>query len=361
MNEICSKKQCIGCLNCYNSCKFSAIKIVKDELDFLYPIIDGDNCKKCGLCKKVCPILSNSYNTQNNKCYACYNIEESIRLRSSSGGIFYLLAKFAIDNGGIVYGAGFNKKHQLIHMSAKNLKDLKKLMGSKYVQSNLNNIFLEIKSNLDSNILVYFSGTPCQVSALKKYLGKDYLNLITQDFICHGVGSNKVLNMHLDKIMQEYNIKRINKIDFRNKTTGWKNFSFSLNKKYIKDLNSDIFMKTFLKNLCLRESCYHCSFKGNKRASDLTLGDFWQVENVIKNIDDDKGVSCAIINTIKGEKIFSKIVDKMNLYEVSYDDISKNNIALEHTSIYNSHRELFIKNIIDNGDLSNIDDKYYRK
>lgn len=362
MMEVCKKSKCIGCLNCKKVCKFNAIDIEKDKLGFIYPVINK-NCKNCESCKKKCPIMINNKNeTLLNICYAAKNKNDNIRKKSSSGGIFFLLAEEELKNG-IVYGASYTK-NVLRHVRITKMDELEKILGSKYIQSDLDDVFEEIEEELKNGTNVLFCSTPCQVAALKIFLQEDYDNLFTIDFICHGVGSLKVLNYHLNDILKSTKSKEIKSINFRDKSTGWNKFSMSINtekEKYSKVHSEDNFMKTFLYNLCLRESCYQCKFKQNNRWSDITLADFWGIDNVIENFDDDIGTSAIIINTKKGKDKFDLIKNHMLLSEVEYEEINKNNISLSNTSLYNKCRDEFINNVIENKTLQKLDNNYFRR
>ena len=365
MKEICQKEKCVGCLNCYNTCKFSAIKLIEDDLGFVYAEKDLDKCIQCGICENKCPILKDEINKINKQeCYACKNYDNEIRLKSSSGGIFYLIAAEIINNNGIVFGAKFDKDFNVVHGMIDKKEDIELFMGSKYVQSNVGYIFKIIQQKLEKNVLVFFTGTPCQVAALKSFLNKEYENLITQDFVCHGVGSKNVLKQHIKEIKEKYKFKDLKKINFRSKATGWKNFSFSISdekNQYSKDIINDNYMKTFLKNLCLRKSCYDCRYKKKNRWSDITLADFWNVDKVVKDFDDDKGVSAVIINSEKGQIWFNKIKRQITFKKVNYDDISKNNICLDNSAIYNTHRNEFIKDLKNGTKLNDINKNYYKR
>lgn len=365
MKRICLKKECIGCLNCYNLCKFGAVNLKEDRLGFVYAEIDENKCTGCNMCKNKCPILAKqTKNVVINECYACKNKNDNVRLKSSSGGMFYALAKNIISQNGVVYGAGYDENLNVIHKRINKVKSIEELMGSKYIQSNINNIFYDVKKDLDANILVLFTGTPCQIYALKTYLGKEYTNLYLQDFVCHGVGSKKVFNKHLVEIKDNNKFKKVNSINFRDKISGWKKFSLSIKsdkEQYSKDLTEDNFMKTFLKNLCLRDSCYECKYKGDNRCADITLADFWGIDKLVKDYDDDKGASAVIINTLKGKELFENIKAEIVSRQVKYTDVSENNICLEKPPIYNRHRDEFIKDIESNVKLSNINEEYYKK
>lgn len=325
-------KKCNGCHVCFNICPQNAITMVEDEKGFKYPSIDKEKCTDCGLCEKKCPILNKKENKENKpQAYACYNKDEKIRLQSSSGGIFTLLAEHILNNDGVVVGASFDKEFMVKHIIVNNIEDLNKLRTSKYLQSNIGNIYREVKDLLNSNKLVLFTGTPCQINGLFSYLGKEYENLYTQDIICHGVPSPKVWKKYLEYRKSKDNKEPI-KINFREKTEGWKLFSlifkYSDEKKYEKNQTQDLFMQAFLRDACLRESCYACSFKEKNRKSDITLADFWGIQNVLPEMDDDKGTSLVIVNTEKGKKLYEEIKEKTVYKEVDFEKSIEFNKAM---------------------------------
>ena len=260
------KEKCTGCFGCYNACPVHAITMENDENGFKYPKIDKNKCIKCGLCEKICPVLNKRINENNIKAYAAYSKNDEVRMNSSSGGIFTLIAEYVIDNNGVVFGASFDTNFMVKHIKISKKSDLRKLQNSKYVQSSINQTFEQCKQLLEDNVKVLFTGTPCQINGLLNYLGKDYNNLFTQDIICHGVPSPKLWEKYLDyRKAKDSNIPK--EINFRNKKNGWNLFStmFKYEKKsYCKDHQSDLYMKCFLENICLRDSCYQCFFKDKK-------------------------------------------------------------------------------------------------
>lgn len=323
MLEIKEKSKCNGCHVCFNICPQNAITMIEDEKGFKYPSIDKEKCTNCGLCEKKCPILNKKENEKNNpQAYACYNKDEKTRLQSSSGGIFTLLAEHTLNNDGVVVGASFDEEFMVKHIIVNNIEDLNKLRTSKYLQSNIGNIYKEVKELLNSNKLVLFTGTPCQINGLFSYLGKEYENLYTQDIICHGVPSPKVWEKYLEYRKNKDNQEPL-KINFREKTEGWKLFSlifkYSDEKKYEKNQTQDLFMQAFLRDICLRDSCYACSFKDKNRKSDITLADFWGIQNVLPEMDDDKGTSLVIVNTEKGKKLYEEIKEETLYKEVDFE------------------------------------------
>ncbi|MGN1134030.1 MAG: Coenzyme F420 hydrogenase/dehydrogenase, beta subunit C-terminal domain [Oscillospiraceae bacterium] len=280
----------------------------------------------------------------NTKAVACYNKDDKIRMKSSSGGVFYLLAKYVIENGGVVFGAKFNKDWEVIHSYAETLDGISDFMGSKYVQSSMGNTYKDVLQFLKQDRLVLFSGTPCQVYGLKAFLGKDYDNLITIDLICHGVPSRKVWREYIRYISGKKDIANIN---FRDKTEGWLDFSlkfdFSDNSSYIKNQHNDLYMKGFLQDIYLRPSCYKCRFKGISRESDLTLADFWGCKDIMPDMFDDKGTSLVLIQSDKGNKIWDSIQNDINMNEITDERYQTRNPNIKSSVKKNYKRAKFYK------------------
>lgn len=317
MNDIVKQDKCSGCTACMNSCPKKAITMKKNEEGFYYPIIDMNKCIDCGLCKKVCPALNNKEGKKEIDAYACYNKNEKIRLDSSSGGIFNVLAEYIIENKGIVYGAAFDEQYMVKHIAIKCKKEIKLLRNSKYLQSELNDIFVDVKNNLQQEKLVLFTGTPCQIEGLKLFLKKDYDNLYTQDIICHGVPSPLLWDKYLSCITNS----EIKYANFRNKDNGWSNFGLYIKSdiEYNNSHKDDKYFNLFLSNIALRMSCYNCSSKKKYRNSDITLADFWGIDNILPEFNDNKGVSLVIVNSDKGKKLFNEINNEIIFKEVDFD------------------------------------------
>ena len=347
MIEITNKTKCCGCHACYNVCPKGAIKMQQDEKGFKYPVIDKEKCINCGLCTKVCPILNNNQIENKPVAYACINKDENIRSQSSSGGIFTILAEEILEKNGVVFGATFDEKYNVVHEYIEKKEDLEKFRGSKYVQSSINDTYKKAKEFLEKDRYVLFTGTPCQIEGLKKYLRKDYDKLYTQDIICHGVPSPKVWKKYLEYRENEDKEKPQN-ISFRNKENGWKLYKIKfgyLKSKYEKNQNEDIYMQAFLKNTSLRDSCYNCSFKKKNRISDITLADFWGIENVLPEMDDNKGTSLVIVNSIKGQELFEKIKDNIGFKKVDLEDAIKYNKSMIESAKKDKNREKFFENL----------------
>lgn len=361
MIEIKAKEDCCGCYACYNICPKECITMESDNEGFWYPNIDNNKCINCNLCEKVCPIINPVKRNDSKKiAYAGMNKDEQIRIKSSSGGIFSILAEYIIKNSGVVYGAGFDEDFNIKHKRILYSTDLDLLRGSKYVQSSIGDIYKQVKDDLESNKLVLFTGTPCQVEGLRSYLKKEYVNLMTMDFICHGVPSPLVWKKYLEE-MKKSKQENIKNIYFRNKDIGWKNFSLKIvfdEKIYSNTLNNDLFMKGFLRDVYLRPSCYNCKFKKINRIGDITVADFWGIENILPKMDDDKGISLIVIHSEKGKQLFDKLSEKMILNEVNLNEAIKYNPSMISSVKYNEKRNEFFLDLNSGENLTNLIRKY---
>lgn len=361
MIEIKDKEDCCGCYACYNICPKQCITMKTDNEGFWYPNIDKNECINCNLCEKVCPIINPVKRVDSKKiAYASMNKDEQVRMKSSSGGIFSILAEYIIKNNGVVYGAAFDEDFNIKHKRILYSTDLDLLRGSKYVQSSIGDIYKQVKNDLENNNPVLFTGTPCQVEGLRSYLRKEYVNLITMDFICHGVPSPLVWEKYLKK-MKKSKQENIKNIYFRNKDIGWKLFSLKIifdKRIYSNDLNNDLFMKGFLQDVYLRPSCYNCKFKKINRISDITVADFWGVENILPKMDDDKGISLIVVHSEKGKQLFDKLSEKMILNEVNLNEAIKYNPSMISSVKYNEKRNEFFLDLNSGENLTNLIRKY---
>lgn len=308
---ICEPNNCTGCLACFNICKNNAISVETDKKGFYISVIDEAKCVKCGECQKVCPQKNcKSDDIKNADVFACWSNDEKLRFSSTSGGVFSGLAELTFESGGVVCGAKFDENFKLIHDFAHNKNELSSFIGSKYVQSYIGNKYNQVKKYLDNNVSVLFCGTPCQVSALKKYLSKPYDNLLTVDLICHGVPSPRIFSDYLNLMRQE-NKCDIKEVSFRYKKPSWRVFSMKLEteKDTIQnDAQHDRYLVSFLNNYTLRECCYSCNYAGKERSGDITLGDFWSyVSSEKATRNDEKGISLVITNTPKGKSVLKKL------------------------------------------------------
>lgn len=350
MIEINEKAKCSGCSACYNCCPVDAIEMLADSKGFKYPHVDKDKCIKCNKCINVCPIINKNKEEYKSlrKSYACYNKDEKIRLESSSGGVFTLLAIRIINQGGVVFGAALDEKFKVKHICIKDVDELSKLRTSKYVQSEINECYKQSKEYLDNGKVVLFTGTPCQLGGLYSYLGKEYENLYTQDIICHGVPSPLVWEKYKE-YRKSIDEKEPMHINFRNKDSGWKKFNlkfdYSNGDEYKKNQYEDLFMQAFLRDACLRESCYNCSFKEKNRKTDITLADFWGIDNIKPEINDNKGLSLVIVNSEKGMKLFESIKNKLYFEIVDFEESIQYNKSLFKSVEKPINRELFFENL----------------
>lgn len=240
--------------------------------------------------------------------FAAFNKNNEIRENSSSGGMFYEIAAYVIKNQGVVFGAKYDENWKVVHGHTETISGIMEFLGSKYVQSSILEEYAEVKKYLRAGKLVLFSGTPCQIGGLKSYLGQKEHNLITVDFICHGVPGPGVWKKYLE---YRGGSRKIRKVNFRDKTEGWRRFSIKIEYEdgddYRQNLEKDIYMKGFLQDIILRPSCYECQFKGMDRASDITLADYWGVWEQIESMYDDKGISLVFIHTQTGLEIWNEI------------------------------------------------------
>lgn len=361
MIKIIDKKECCGCYACKNICPKDCIDMNIDEEGFWYPKVDTKKCINCNLCEKVCPFIEDPKKEEfNHTAYACKNKNEQVRLESSSGGVFSNLCEYVIGKGGVVFGAAFNENLEVEHMEATTIEECKKFRGSKYVQSKVGDCYIKIKEYLNDGRLVLFSGVPCQIEGLNLYLRKSYSNLINVDVICHGVPSPLVFSIYKMTLSKEY-LSNIVDIKFRDKTEGWKKFSyltkFENNSIYRKLLNEDNYMKGFLSDLYLRPSCYDCKSKDFKSNSDILLGDYWGIQDIHPEFDDDKGVSLVIVNSIKGKEVFDCIYNNMDVIDTNIDYAITKNTPIIKSVTYNKNRDKFFSELKYNN-LYYLIDKY---
>lgn len=325
------KAQCCGCTACAEICPKKAITMTLDEGGFSYPAVNPKLCVDCGACLKVCPFKNRE---SGGKCsalsvYAVKHKDYSVRGASSSGGVFYELARQVINSGGSVCGCGFDENFVARHMLANSLDDLNKLKKSKYVESRLDDIFADIKQRLDGGKTVLFSGTGCQVQGLKNFLGKSYENLITVDIICHGVPSPKIFDEYKEYTENKYSSK-ITGINFRAKKiyaqTQDMEIVFENGRRRVEFPGLDLYGCLYNKNLSIRPSCFNCKFSDTDRAGDITLGDFWGISKAYPEFNDKKGVSLVMINSPKGEKLFNEVAGNFDLIETEINKALQPNL-----------------------------------
>ena len=359
-----NKKSCCGCEACANICPKDAITMELDEWGFSYPTVNLDKCVSCGMCKKVCLYQNSQPMHEPLRAYAAVNKMDAQLEKSASGGVFAAAATFFLKNDGVVFGTtlDFEDGVPIAHIvKVDDIGQLKRLQGSKYVQSCVNDAYRQAKKSLDQGEKVLFSGTPCQIAGLYGYLNKNYKNLWTMDVICHGVPNLQFFRDYL-RIEQEKKGGIPVDYSFRDKKHGW---GMTTRLDLMKDTGETLsiysparltsYNTLFLDANTYRENCYSCPFACKKRVSDITIGDFWGIEiahpELLKKdeFDEKKGISCLLVNTEKGRNLCEKISDAIYMYESSFDKISKRNEQLIHPSARSNCRETVMEIYRKNG------------
>lgn len=336
MINITNPSDCCGCSACVQRCPKCCIAMQEDAEGFLYPIVDKTMCVECGLCEKVCPLINRADAVLPMRVVAARNVDDEERLCSSSGGIFIELAKQVLERGGVVFGAVFDEKWEVKITYGESLETVRNMMGSKYVQARVENSYRDAERILRQGQEVLFTGSPCQIAGLHGYLRRSYSNLLTVDFLCHGVPSPGVWRRYLKELLVQNHatkaatgrnsillsldsISSIEGIEFRNKRKGWKKYSFVLTLVEVTtkgEKNTVLFsrmhrnepyMKGFMSDVYLRPSCFNCRCKNGVSHSDITIADYWGVNGFMPDLDDDKGVSLVQINTDKGLRHFDDL------------------------------------------------------
>ena len=359
MINVNNKVDCCGCNACGDVCPKDSITFKTDIEGFWYPEVNMETCIDCHLCEKICPIINitdlkkNDY-PKPSHTIAAINRNMRIRWNSTSGGAYTALAETMLEKGGYVSGAIYNDGFTGIHnYVTNNPDDLEKLRSSKYLQSNAEGLFKQIKELLTKGENVLACGTPCQMAALRSFLRKDYDNLIIVDFICRGVNSPKVYRAYLDSLEKKYNSKVVY-VKAKNKELGWRNLTrkvtFENGQSYYGIAMEDDFRRGYHTNVFCRPSCYNCKFKGFPRISDITIGDYWGIEKVDKNLDNNIGTSMILINSKRGKLFFEVVKDRLEYKETAFETILGGNIALTESikpSLIN--RESFFSDLDEKG------------
>lgn len=344
--KICDMSSCSGCGLCSVICPKKCVEMVYNAEGFLYPQIDNQKCIHCGLCNRLCPVNKDYSRTSDAVAYGAFSSDPNIILTSSSGGMFSVLSESILKENGIVYGAEFVFDFNVKHNRVVSMEGLQKLRGSKYVQSSVHDQFKNVKEDLNGGKKVLFSGTPCQVAALISYLGRDYPNLITVDIICHGVPSPRLWDRYLRELESKYNSK-IQSVSFRDKSYGWEQFClkvcFRNNKVYKKRLDEDPYLRLFLQNMTLRKSCYNCKFKTRNRKCDITLADYWGVQNIDTVIYNKIGTSLLLVHTEKARKLINQVQENSTIAPTFAEKAMDKNCAIDTSvSMPDRRSEFFI-------------------
>lgn len=354
-------ENCSSCGACANVCAQGAITMQLDKEGFFRPIVDASKCVHCGLCEKKCPWTTNVDNPhdaqENPLTFAAYAKDESIRVHSSSGGIFTILSNEILDRGGVVVGVAQLSPTRFGHIVVENKTDFAKLQGSKYVQADVGFVYKIVCELLKKRRLVLFSGTPCQVAALYATLGKfaSSKELFTIDIVCHGVPSIKVFEKYIRELeCQEKDL--FDDVVFREKITGWKNYSllyrFKDGKRFLENHNQSKYMRLFLSRICQNTSCCNCRYRKLPRIGDITLGDYWGVAKYHPEMDDDKGTSVVILNNKHGFTFFKSIEEKLILKKTSIEYAVSENPCIIRSGKQHPQRAEFFKRL----DKENIDE-----
>lgn len=346
------KEECCGCTACVNACPTTAIKMVEDDEGFYYPQIDESKCIHCNLCHKVCSWEHPNYdNEKEAKAYAAVVKNKDERQRSTSGGVFYVISEWIINKGGVVYGAAFDDSFQLYHVAAENMQELQRIRGSKYIQSNLGDVFKGVKKNLESGRWCYFTGTGCQVAGLYAYLRKNYPTLLTSDLVCHGVPSQKLFNLHIEYMQKKYHDK-VNSYRFRDYKLGGgcEACGFANRKQVIKpSYELSPYLYSFMHAFTYRLSCYECKFAKVPRQGDITLADYWGVRHFFPQFDNSNGCSLILVNTKRGNEIWNQVSSSCEYENSTVSDASQFNGNLIRPSQKPPIRDGIFRNINEKG------------
>lgn len=330
MIHITNKEDCCGCHACGDVCAHSAITFEIDHEGFWYPKVNRKLCVECGLCEQVCPMLyklESSGKYREPRVFGAYSKDEHIRMDSTSGGVQTALAMRQYAAKGYVGGAVFNEDHTVRHIVSPDEGLLPKLRSSKYLQSEMKGLYNEIRRLLRGGANVMFCAAPCQIQALRNFLKKDYDNLFAVDFVCLGVNSPKVFLAYMKMLEDKYGSKAV-LIKFKDKKRGWHNFSMRVNfedgQEYCKARGDDTFFIGYLDHLYTRPSCYGCKFRTYPHNSDLTLADFWGIDTVDKEMDQDKGTSLLLVNNDRGMTRLDMIKESLVWKEYDMETLHQN-------------------------------------
>lgn len=347
MIEIKEKQNCCGCTACVAICPKACIEMREDSEGFLYPTVDKDNCIQCGSCERVCPILNSTPEVPfEQAAYIVQNKNEKVLQESTAGGAFTAIAKYVLKNNGIVFGVELGKDLIARHVYIEDKTELSRFRNSKYVQSCVGGgIHKQVKSFLDHGKIVCFSGTPCQIEGLKKYLGKYYENLITVDVVCRAVPSPLIFRKYV-----EYQEKKlsdtIRTVRFRDKHYGYKYSTMNVitdrnQGNYHQGVESDPWLRAFFSNICDRPSCHHCHFRKQYRESDFTIWDCFYVGRFSKELDNDKGATRVLVHTDKGRKLFDAIKSDFRYIQTTPEGIVAGSKEMKESVIPNERRQIF--------------------
>ena len=362
MIDINDKSQCCGCWACYNACPKHCIEMIEDEEGFRYPHVDKDKCIDCGLCEKVCPLQKPKMDDTLPESFVVQQKDTEVLRTSTSGGFFTAISKWAIEQGGVVFGAAFGEDMELRHSYAETLDGCKKFRGSKYVQSLIGDCYSQAKNFLAQGRVVVFSGTPCQISGLYHFLrGRKYDNLVTVDLVCRGTPSPLLLRKYL---AYHSSLADSKVVDYRSrdKYYGYNYSTASIwfsdkSKEYHKGMEIDMMLRLYFKNICSRPSCYQCHFKTINRVSDITIFDCWDAPSVSSDFS-SKGATNVFIHTKRGQEIFEIIKGDFIYHKSQIDEIIKRDgVMIKNLVPENPLRKEFFRDL-NSKSLKDVEDIY---
>ncbi len=348
MIQITDKQNCCGCSACTQRCPKHCITMQEDEEGFLYPHVNGELCIDCGLCENVCPFIYPDEARTPKHTYAAINNDERIRMVSSSGGIFTLLAEQIINDGGVVFGARFDEEWEVVHDYVDGsasidspLSALSVFRGAKYSQSIIGESYKQTRDFLENDKKVLFSGTGCQIAGLKLFLRKEYENLTTVEIACHGVPSPLVWREYIKMVSNGQQLRNIN---FRDKRNGWNGYGLSfigIDGKEImyERASQNEFLQLFLNDLCMRPSCSNCPAKAGASGADILIGDFWGIDRMHPEMHDNKGCSLVIAHTAKGKRLFKSLGAKY--LETTHEEAYRYNSCIVNSSQESRYAPIF--------------------
>lgn len=346
------KQDCVGCKACGDICPVGAIAYDIDKEGFWYPRIDGNICVKCGLCDKTCPALKCNYASQNNykepEVYKVYHKDKTIRYNSTSGALYYGLADAFLKDGGYIVGCVYDDDWKGAHHYISNSYDgLKKIMRTKYFQSDTEGIYKQVKKLLDNNEKVFFCGAPCQVSALYGFVGKEHSNLYTADFICLGINSSLVFRKFIEELEQKYK-SEVQEVHLKNKSKGWTNLGtmvrFKNGKVYYGNKITDPWVNAYVSlKIHIRRSCENCRYKSFPRIADISMGDFWGLKYTVE--EEKYGVSVALVNSRKGEALLKNASANFVIEKRTIMDATNGNPMILSKVKLNQQRDFFFERI----------------
>lgn len=338
------KEKCTGCHACATVCPKGCISMEADSEGFLYPAVDRERCVDCGACARVCPQIQHRNPAKSTLAYGAYCRDEALREQSSSGGVFTCLAHHVLRQGGVVFGAMLDSRLNVVHGCTQIPEGLTVFRGAKYAQSCMGSSYAQARDFLEQGKTVLFTGTPCQISGLLAYLHRPYEGLITVDLVCHGVPSPKAWQSYLQYQARQAASPVVGAA-FRDKSFGWRGYSLRLShgdgSNRIHRASADPYMRTFIQNASLRPSCYRCSHKGLCRESDLTLADFWGLEKLFPEKNENKGTSLVLVHSPKGKAIFQAVREQLVCWEADAQRAAEYNPSMVSSATMPKCREVF--------------------